>query len=373
VPEFASAPSRPLPCRPIVTDQKALFRRARQLTALLAVALMTTLLTTAGAGADPIASKRAEAARLASQLEAQNNRLTVLAERVDAARLKADQVNSSLASAEAKLAAATQQSDAAKSRLKGMAVDAYVRGGTAPPAASVTGPDNPAIRQGYLDQLVAGQNDALDAMREAQLSLKEQRTNLQAARTQANAALASVAKDERAAAAAEAQVRASLAKAKGELGTLVAAEQARRDAADRARSSAALRASRSRSGSFGPAPPVGHGASFAVQAAMAQLGKPYQWGGAGPNSFDCSGLTMYAWRYGGVGLSHSAAAQYSETAHISLADIQPGDLLFYGSPISHVGIYVGGGQMINAPHTGDVVRYAPINHGGMPVGIGRPG
>ena len=370
--EFASAPRRPLPCRAIVTDQKLLFRRARQLTALVAVALVTTLLTTAGAGADPIADKRAEASRLASQLDAQNNRLSVLAERVDAARLKADELNASTAKAEAKLAAATAQSDAAKGRLKDMAVDAYVRGGTAP-AASLTGPDNPAIRQGYLDQLVSGQNDALDAMREAQLSLKEQRATLQAARSQANAALASVAKDERAAAAAEAQVRASLNKAKGELGTLVAAEQARRDAADRARSQAALRASRSRPANFGPAPPVGHGAAAAVQAAMAQLGKPYQWGGSGPNSFDCSGLTMWAWRAGGVGLSHSAAAQYGETTHISLADIQPGDLLFYGSPISHVGIYVGGGQMINAPHTGDVVRYAPINHGGMPVGIGRPG
>jgi cell wall-associated NlpC family hydrolase len=181
-----------------------------------------------------------------------------------------------------------------------------------------------------------------------------------------------VASAERQAGQAEAQVRASLAKANGELGALVAAEQARRDALNRSHAATAMRASRSRP-TFGPAPPVGHGAGAAVQAAMAQLGKPYQWAGAGPDSFDCSGLTMWAWRAGGVGLSHSAAAQYSETAHVSLADIQPGDLVFYGSPISHVGIYVGGGQMIHAPHTGDVVRYASIDHGGVPVGIGRPG
>lgn len=355
-----------------MTDPKALFRRARQLSAVLAVVLLTSLLGTAGAGADPIAQKRAEAARLASQLEAQNNRLSVLAEKVDAARLKADQIGGSLAKAEAGLAAATKASDAARSRLKSMAVDAYVRGGTAAPEASPMATDeNPAIRQGYLEQLTSGQNEALDAMRAARLSLGEQRATLQSAKNQANQILAGVASAERQAAQAEAEVRASLAKAKGELGTLVAAEQARRDAADRARTSSAMRASRSRS--FGPPPPVGKGASFAVNAAMAQLGKPYQWGGSGPDTFDCSGLTMYAWRYGGVGLPHSAAAQYSSTAHISLADIQPGDLLFYGSPISHVGIYVGGGQMINAPHTGDVVRYASINHGGMPVGIGRPG
>ena len=356
-----------------MTDPKAFFRRARQLLTLLAALLLASSLTAAGAGADAISQKRAEAARLASQLDAQNQRVSVLAERVDAARLRADQVAGSLATAEAKLADATRASDAAKARLRNLAIDAYVRGGTAAPVGTAfSSQEDPSVRQGYIDQLTSGHAEALDAMRAAKLSLGEQRAALLTAKQQANQALAAVASAERAAAQADAQVRASLAKAKGELGQLVAAEQARREAADRARASSALRASRSR-GSFGPAPPVGKGASFAVNAAMAQLGKPYQWGGSGPDSFDCSGLTMYAWRYGGVSLSHSAAAQYNETAHISLADIQPGDLLFYGSPISHVGIYVGGGQMINAPHTGDVVRYASINHGGMPVGIGRPG
>ena len=357
-----------------MTESVSARGRPQKFTAVLVVALLATALLGVGrASADPITDKRAEAARLASQLDAQNNRLSLLAEKVDAARLRAEQVAGALGKAEAGLAAATRASDAARARLKAMAVDAYLRGGAiAPAASSLSGADNPAIRQGYLEQLTSGQNDALDAMRAASMGLREQRASLQAARSQANAALASVASSERQAAQAEAQVRASLAKAKGDLGTLVAAEQARRDALDRSQAAAAMRASRSRT-NLGPAPPVGHGAGAAVQAAMAQLGKPYQWGGSGPESFDCSGLTMWAWRAGGVGLSHSAAAQYSETAHVSLADIQPGDLVFYGSPISHVGIYVGGGQMINAPHTGDVVRYASIDHGGMPVGIGRPG
>jgi cell wall-associated NlpC family hydrolase len=354
-------------------DPNVRFHRARQLIALVAALLLTSLLTAAGAGADPIAQKRAEAARLATQLEAQNQRVSVLAERVDAARLKAEQVGGSLATAEAKLADAARASDAARSRLRNLAIDAYLRGGAAAPSGTLAGHDDPAVRQGYIDQLTGSHTEALDAMRSARLSLGEQRAALQAAKHQANAAFASVAGAERSAAQAEAAVRASLAKVKGELGQLVAAEQARREAVDRARTASALRASRSRSGSFGPTPPVGKGASFAVEAARAQLGKPYQWGGSGPDSFDCSGLAMYAWRYGGVSLSHSAEAQYNETAHIALADIQPGDLVFYGSPISHMGIYVGGGQMIHAPHTGDVVRYAPIDHGGMPVGIGRPG
>jgi cell wall-associated NlpC family hydrolase len=108
-----------------------------------------------------------------------------------------------------------------------------------------------------------------------------------------------------------------------------------------------------------------------VQKAKDQLGKPYQYGGSGPDSYDCSGLTMVAWKAGGVSLPHSAEAQYSATTRVSTSALQPGDLLFYGSPIHHVGIYVGDGQMINAPQTGDVVKYASIWRSDL-VGAGRP-
>jgi cell wall-associated NlpC family hydrolase len=109
------------------------------------------------------------------------------------------------------------------------------------------------------------------------------------------------------------------------------------------------------------APPVsGNGAAAAIAEAQRQLGKPYQWGAAGPNSFDCSGLTMWAWRAAGVSLPHYTVAQYNATTHVSLGAIQPGDLLFYGSDMHHVGLYVGNGQMIEAPHSGTNVRYASI-------------
>jgi cell wall-associated NlpC family hydrolase len=78
-----------------------------------------------------------------------------------------------------------------------------------------------------------------------------------------------------------------------------------------------------------------------------------------------------AWKAGGVSLPHSAEAQYSAIAHVSTSSLQPGDLLFYGSPIHHVGIYVGNGQMIEAPQTGEVVRYASIWRSDL-VGAGRP-
>jgi cell wall-associated NlpC family hydrolase len=113
------------------------------------------------------------------------------------------------------------------------------------------------------------------------------------------------------------------------------------------------------------------GAATAVNVAKAQLGKPYQWAAAGPDTFDCSGLTMYAWHAGGVSFAHSAAMQYDETARIALSQLQPGDLVFFYTPIEHVGIYVGGGQMIDAPYTGAFVRYDSIYNPNL-VGAGRP-
>jgi cell wall-associated NlpC family hydrolase len=108
-----------------------------------------------------------------------------------------------------------------------------------------------------------------------------------------------------------------------------------------------------------------------VAEAGRQLGKPYEWAGAGPDSFDCSGLTMWAWRAAGVRLSHSAEYQFSQTHRVELSDLRPGDLVFFGTPIHHVGIYVGGDTMIEAPHTGALVRYATIWRDDL-VGAGRP-
>jgi cell wall-associated NlpC family hydrolase len=117
--------------------------------------------------------------------------------------------------------------------------------------------------------------------------------------------------------------------------------------------------------------PATGNAKAALDYAYAQLGKPYRYGGAGPDSFDCSGLTMMAWKSGGVSLSHNAAAQSTETKRVALADLQPGDLVFFAG-LGHVGMYVGGGKMIHAPHTGSVVQVVSVDaHGGAIYG-GRP-
>lgn len=108
-------------------------------------------------------------------------------------------------------------------------------------------------------------------------------------------------------------------------------------------------------------PPASGKVGDVIAFAEAQLGKPYQWGGDGPGSYDCSGLTMRAWQQGGVSLPHSSQAQQSSGPAVSRGQLQPGDLVFFGNPVHHVGLYVGGGQMIHAPNSGEQVQYSSIN------------
>ena len=118
--------------------------------------------------------------------------------------------------------------------------------------------------------------------------------------------------------------------------------------------------------------PASGNAAAAVQYAMAQVGKAYVYGAAGPNAFDCYGLTMMAWAQAGVALPHSSSAQYNTGPHIAESDLQPGDLVFYYSPISHVGMYIGNGMIVHAANPSSGVTTAPLHS--MPyVGAVRPG
>jgi cell wall-associated NlpC family hydrolase len=116
---------------------------------------------------------------------------------------------------------------------------------------------------------------------------------------------------------------------------------------------------------------VGGAAATAVAYACRQIGKPYLWGADGPGSFDCSGLTMRAWAAAGVYLPHNAADQKRSVDYVSSANVRTGDLVFFGSPPHHVGIYIGNGWMVHAPRSGDRVREARVTSVGTPS-YGRP-
>ncbi|MGZ4447816.1 MAG: C40 family peptidase, partial [Nocardioides sp.] len=125
-----------------------------------------------------------------------------------------------------------------------------------------------------------------------------------------------------------------------------------------------------------PPAPAG-GASSAIAFARAQLGEPYQWGAAGPDAWDCSGLTMGSWHAGGLSLPHYSVAQYEQSTPVSPSDLQPGDLVFWGSSSSpgsiyHVALYVGGGEIIEAPRTGVPVQEVSMYAWTAPNFYARP-
>jgi cell wall-associated NlpC family hydrolase len=126
-----------------------------------------------------------------------------------------------------------------------------------------------------------------------------------------------------------------------------------------------------------PPPAPAGGAAAAIAFARAQIGDPYQWGAAGPDRWDCSGLTMRAWQAGGISLPHYSAGQYDASTPIAEGDLQPGDLVFWGSSSSpssiyHVALYTGGGMIVHAPRTGEDVAEVPIDYWISPNFFARP-
>ena len=229
-------------------------------------------------------------------------------------------------------------------------------------------------------QQVQGELAQLVAEEEARRRAEEERL----ARERYQAQLA--AEQARAAQQAEARRQAAAAQEQARREAAAAQEQARREAAARTTTAptAAAPADERDAAPAPTAPPTaparpsgptatgGTGTGSAVvEAARKYLGIPYRYGGSGPNDFDCSGLTAYVYREFGVSMPHSAEWQYNQFPHVSRDELQAGDLVFFGSPIHHVGIYVGNGQMLDAPHTGTVVQVRTMLRRDY-VGAARP-
>jgi cell wall-associated NlpC family hydrolase len=323
---------------------------------LLAAMLVPMTVLSTGSNTTALATPTTSA-RLEDQLDQQNRQADQLVEQYNQSRLALARIRKALKGLQQQASGAEADLRELQVALGARASAAYVQGaGSA--VAAVLGSDDPAAaidRVQVLDLLAAHDGDLMDRLGVAGQALDARKRDLAAA--------------EKAQAA--------------EVDRLGAKKAEVERAADRTRAllrrmEAASRPSAPSRPSNPPAspPPSGGGggasgsAAAAVSYARAQVGDPYCYGGAGPGCFDCSGLTMMAWQQAGVSLPHSSAAQYNVGRRISASELQPGDLIFYYSPISHVSIYIGGGQRISATHTGDYVRVQSL--GSSIVGYTRP-
>jgi cell wall-associated NlpC family hydrolase len=322
-------------------------------------------------------------------------------------------LDAEIADAEARIGEKEAQLAELRGNLSEMALRSFVGGGGAPlgPLFEDSANLNDALKREELAKvaLSAGDvtTDELDAL---VADIEDERQALDSKRDRAEQLAASLTEAQAKTEELTTEYTKARADAEAKLGTLIQEEEARRAAESLRRVQAEARASQSagssNSGSGGnsgggnsgggnsggaatdtgstgggssgsgggfSAPAVSSRSGLAVQSALAQQGVPYRYATSIPGvGFDCSGLTAYAWGQAGVGLPHQSAAQFASTPHVPIDQAQPGDLLFFYSPISHVSIYLGNGMQVHAPNTGKTVTVAAVNWGKV-VGVGRPG
>jgi cell wall-associated NlpC family hydrolase len=320
------------------------------------------LIVPAAASADPdtVASVTAQLKTLAIQ----NEQLT---EQFNAAQIDVDAKAAAATAAQAAAATAAATYSTARTQFNGTIVEQYT-GSTFSRTAALLESES---GQAYLDTLQTlnmlnnRRASAISALTASKSAADQAQTAAQTLLTQATAQRDALATQ-------KTDLDAQQTKYKSELASLTAAQQA---AYITAQSTAITPTGQVVAPPAAdvtvdvPAPSAA--AAIAVQTAMAQRGKPYVYAAGGPNAFDCSGLTAYAWAAAGVSLPHNAAAQYGYGTHVSLDQLQPGDLVFYYSPIGHVAMYIGDGLVVHAPTEGEDVRVVSTYASGTPVGATR--
>ncbi|MGH8775025.1 MAG: NlpC/P60 family protein [Jiangellaceae bacterium] len=269
------------------------------------------------------------------------------------------------------------------SDMGGFAAAAYRSGGLDPTIRAMFSgdPDDFLAQASVIDAYAAQQAEQLGVVATERRQLEQKKLVADEERARQEAIKAVMAAEKKKVDDLLAEQEALLAKLTAEEKARLELERERaRQAALAERGEAAERISRG-SGSGSDAPvvdvPASGRAGVAVQAAMSKLGYPYVYGGKGPNSFDCSGFTSWAWRQAGVSLSPSSRVQAGQGTRVSSSQLRPGDILFYGSPVSHVAMYIGGGKVIHASNPRTDVTIAPAFQAGGSrkpfAGAMRPG
>ncbi|AWZ07391.1 MULTISPECIES: C40 family peptidase [unclassified Streptomyces] len=334
--------------RPLAgTAARSTVRTTAATLALAGAATATALEGTSHADPQPTPSQvKADVDRLYEEAEAAT-------ERYNGAKEKADEAQLSLTGLQGETARKTDQLNSARSTLGSMAATQY-RSGTLGAAVQLAMSDDP---QEYLDRAAlitrAGNRNAAELA-----TMRRRLDEVGKLEEQASGRLADLRARQGELAGHKAEIEEKLTAAQRLLAKLTAEERAAYEAGP-----AVART---------PAPPSdGSRAARAVAFAYGAIGKPYVWGATGPGSFDCSGLTQAAWRAAGVSLPRTTYTQINAGQRISRDQLAPGDLVFFYSGVTHVGLYIGNGQMIHAPRPGSTVRLAPVDS--MPwAGASRP-
>jgi cell wall-associated NlpC family hydrolase len=370
--------------------------RTRQAPAifLALLALLAALLTAvASATANPsIQSKRAQAQAVLAQIRQSDMQLEKAIESYNYANDQLAQIDVDLDSNAHHLVVAQQSLGVAQVHIAERLRALYVNGDGGGAVEIILGAQNLDDLLGRLDMVQrVGDQDArvLGDVKQFRKEVKLRRTKLKSARTAQNRIVAQRASQKQSIESQLAQRERMLAGVQTEIKQLQA-EEARRQAqlaaearvrfAAQRSSAAEARAqvaefaaddfsfaldagSGSANATLPAAPPSQYGGVVGI--AMQYLGVPYVWGGASPSGFDCSGFIQYVYNQVGVSLPHHAASQFGYGTPVSISDLQPGDLVFFDG-LGHAGIYIGGGQYIHSPHTGDVVKISNLyEHGGF--------
>jgi cell wall-associated NlpC family hydrolase len=339
------------------------------------VTLAATASMARPAGADPIEDKRAEAQAIQDQIDANRHQIGALAEQYNGAQFELDQAEAAIVASQGRLEAVHQDVVATQALVDERAASVYrtVLGGRSLDGFDVSDARRIVVRRKYGEAQGARDNRLLHQLAEEKDQLAQEKTVAEQARTTADEQRRTIAAVKTDLEAATADQQQLLGKVQGELATLVEEEQQRRAAAALAAAQARFAATSvgGEPEAFPDLPPPGPAAAAAIGFARTQIGKPYRYAAAGPDSYDCSGLVMAAYAAAGIRLYHYSGAQYAMLPHVALDSMLPGDLVFWGTGGSvHVAIYVGAGRILEAGGTDNNVHVGPI--WGQPTGAARP-